>query len=416
MKDGVDQLRAYIRTRVDQASVKPKTVLGVVTDGNRWLLFGLNKVNEFHTIAEWAFLTDDPRLLAQRMWLLAKAALAQPTSAVVEFLARRTLAEVLKENTRWLTKKVNEKLPDGSVSEELIGRWLRDVLSDASTPARLAVAEPSPQVAAGVKPATPGPPPVSPSTVAEGTPDEEEGATRRTTLNNLLGAGLLRQEDVLMVTGPDGRQQTAKLTADGRIDVAGTTFKAVSTAALRALELAGRSRRSANGWVEFRVIRDGNDIGTLLEIRSQYEDKEQEGDSSSATKEPDAPGGENAESQVNAAMDQLKPLLGLLPELTPSAGKATISLYAGKLAVGYAYPRKRGAPRLKVFTGEACPEWAMPDPTYAAWCYVDDWPGNIERVVALLKEAPRRRAEDLAAGQEPYRRRAERVGEAAGDP
>ena len=45
-----------------------------------------NRNNAFHVIAEWAFLTDDPRLIAQRLWLLAKPALAQPTSALIEFL------------------------------------------------------------------------------------------------------------------------------------------------------------------------------------------------------------------------------------------------------------------------------------------------------------------------------------------
>jgi hypothetical protein len=140
LDDGVTQLTSYIRAHVDQATLKGnplKTVIGLVTDGNRWLLVGLNRKNNFHTIAEWAFLTDDPRLIAQRLWLLAKPALAQPTSALVEFLARRTLAEVLKDNTKWLTKKVNEKLPDGSVSEELIGKWLRDALSDPTSPPRL---------------------------------------------------------------------------------------------------------------------------------------------------------------------------------------------------------------------------------------------------------------------------------------
>jgi hypothetical protein len=120
LNEGVNQLRSYIRAHVDQASIKPKTLLGVVSDGNRWFLMGLNRTNEFHTIAEWAFLTDDPRLIAQRLWLLAKPALAQPTSALIEFLARCTLADVLKDNARWITKKVNEKLPDGSVSEEII--------------------------------------------------------------------------------------------------------------------------------------------------------------------------------------------------------------------------------------------------------------------------------------------------------
>jgi hypothetical protein len=127
-------LWSYIQAHLYQLSTKPKTVLGVVSDGNRWSLIGLNKINEHHTIAEWAFLTDDPALLAQRLWLLAKPALVQPTSPLVEFLARRTLAEVLKEMARRITNKVNEKLPDGAVSEELIGRWLRDAFSDPAAP------------------------------------------------------------------------------------------------------------------------------------------------------------------------------------------------------------------------------------------------------------------------------------------
>jgi serine/threonine protein kinase len=77
-------------------------------------------------------------LIAQRLWLLAKPALAQPTSALVEFLARRTLAEVLKDYTKRITKQVNESLPDGNVSEELIGKWLREVIADPIVPPRQA--------------------------------------------------------------------------------------------------------------------------------------------------------------------------------------------------------------------------------------------------------------------------------------
>jgi hypothetical protein len=54
---------------------------------------------------------------------------------------------------------------------------------------------------------------------------------------------------------------------------------------------------------------------------------------------------------------------------------------------------------------ETCPEWVTPDPTYASWCFIDDWSTNLGRVVALLKEAPRHRAEDLTAGRDAYRRR-----------
>jgi hypothetical protein len=35
LKDARNQLTTYIRTHLDQASSKPQTVLGVVTDGNR---------------------------------------------------------------------------------------------------------------------------------------------------------------------------------------------------------------------------------------------------------------------------------------------------------------------------------------------------------------------------------------------
>jgi predicted transport protein len=152
LNGAVNQLRSYIRAHIDQASIKPKTVLGVVTDGNHWLLLGLNRINEFHTITEWAFLTDDPRLICQRMWLLAKPALAQPTSALVEFLARRTLAEILKDNAKWLTKKVNERLPDGAVSQDLIAKWLRDALSDPTFPPRLVSGEPPPPGKVGPEP------------------------------------------------------------------------------------------------------------------------------------------------------------------------------------------------------------------------------------------------------------------------
>jgi hypothetical protein len=75
--------------------------------------------------------------------------------------------------------------------------------------------------------------------------------------------------------------------------------------------------------------------------------------------------------------------------------------------VAYAHPRRKGLPRLKVYVGEGCPTWATPDPTYAAWCSVEDWAANVEKVVALVKEAPRRRAEDMAAGLDAYRRRQE---------
>jgi hypothetical protein len=407
LNDGVNQLRSYIRAHTDQAPIKPKTVLGLVTDGNRWLLLGLNRANEFHTIAEWAFLTDDPRLLAQRMWLLAKPALAQPTSALVEFLARRTLAEVLKDNTRWLTKKVNEKLPDGSVSEELIGRWLRDVLADTPGPARLVPAEAAPP---GHPQATLAPADiVSAAATAqpEGAGEPGESSSRRVRLSDLLNAGLLLLQDLLMVEGAEGRRQTASLTPDGKVNVAGHLFDSVSPAAVRALELAGKLVKAVNGWAYFHVLRGGADIGSLLDIRAQYEDKEEEPAAERTAQEGGGEAVEGPDPSVLAAVNQLKPVLALLPELTVKVAKSSASLYAGKLLVGYAHPRKKGPPRLRVYVGETCPDWAIPDPTYAPWCFIDDWPTSVERVVALLKDAPRRRGEELAAGLDAYRRRAE---------
>ena len=460
LSDAVNQLRSYIRAHVDQATIKPKTVLGVVTDGNHWLLMGLNRANEFHTIAEWVFLTDDPRLIALRLWLLAKQALAQPTSALVEFLARRTLAEVLKDNTKWLTKKVNEKLPDGNVSEELIGKWLRDAFSETIVPPRVVAVDspslPPPAPAQAPPPAGPGkaateihsgeetqsdrseaarkawetrrrgdagaappqPPPVGSEPVgtqAESAGETSEPSGRRIAISDLIGVGLLQQQDLLMVEGAEGRRQTATITPDGKINVAGHLFDAVSPAALMAMELAGKSRKAVNGWTAFRVLRGGNQVGTLLELRSQYEDAEE-----GAPAEPPQGAGPSApaalaatDPMVLAAVDQLKPLLGLLPDVVANTSKTGVSLYVGKAVIGYAYPRKRGLPRVRVYVGKTCPEWTTPDPTHAAWCYIDDWNTNIERVVALFKEAPRRRAEDMMAGRDPYRRREQPPGETA---
>jgi hypothetical protein len=229
-------------------------------------------------------------------------------------------------------------------------------------------------------------------------------------VHDLLNAGLLFIQDVLVVEGNDGRQQTATITLEGKINVAGQLFDAVSPAALKAMELAGKLRKAINGWVAFRVLRGGNFIGTLLEIRSQYEDREQHGMEASISQNSSQSTVEGPDSPVLFAGEQLKPLLVLLPELTMSMSKATISLYIGKLLVGYAYPRKRGLPRIRIYTGDTSPEWTSPDPTYAAWCNIDDWAANMERVTALFKDAPRLRAEDMAAGRDAYRRRTQPPG------
>jgi hypothetical protein len=352
---------------------------------------------------------------------------------------------------------VNEKLPDGVVSEEAIGKWLRDAFSEAAVPTRLVATDsPSPPPPAppqslptaslgkavtqihsaeetqserseaarkawetrrrgdaGVAPPPVGTEPAG--THAESVGETSEPPGRRIALSDLMGVGLLQQQDLLMVEGAEGRRQTATIAPDGKINVAGHLFDAVSPAALMAMELAGKTRKAVNGWAAFRVLRGGNQVGTLLELRSQYEDAEE-----GVPTEPPQDAGPSVpaalagpDPMVLAAVDQLKSLLGLLPEVTANTSKTGVSLYVGKAVVGYAYPRKRGLPRVRVYVGETYPEWTTPDPTHAAWCYIDDWNTNIERVVALFKEASRRRAEDMMAGRDPYRRREQPPGEAA---
>jgi hypothetical protein len=261
---------------------------------------------------------------------------------------------VLKDNTRWLTKKVNEKLPDGSVTEELIGKWLRDAFSDPVVSSLLVPAGPaiSPNLASTQ--AGPGSEPVT--TPPEPKPETVEPVSRRIGLSDLLSARLLFPHDDLVIEGPEGRRQTAAITPDGKIVVAGQVFDAVSPAALRALELAGKPRKAVNGWAAFRVLRAGNAVGTLLEIRGQYEDREAEASPAEAVPDAGTPVPDGGDSTLDSAVDQMKPLLALLPELRVHASKASISLYAGTLVVGYAYPRKKGLPRLRA-KRVACLKW-----------------------------------------------------------
>lgn len=130
INDALAQLKTYIRAFMDQAAVKPKPVYGIVTDGNVWVLIGLNRTMEFLVKDKWTFLTDDPSLLVRRFWLLAKPSLAQPVSAIFEFDARRALVEVLLERAKSIAKQVNEKLPDGEVTAEMIAGWMREAFAE----------------------------------------------------------------------------------------------------------------------------------------------------------------------------------------------------------------------------------------------------------------------------------------------
>jgi hypothetical protein len=283
LEDGVGQLRSYIHAYLYRADVKPKTVLGVVTDGNRWRLIGLNKTNEFDTIADWTFLTDDPRLIAQRLWLLAKPALAQPTPALVEFLARRTMADVLDRKTKWLTKQVNKKLPGGSISEELIGRWLRDAFSDSAAPRQLAPGGSSARPGLGPE----QPPPVTGA--GSGPPDkfvggEDEaraiieankpgGATsplagQDVTLAALIAAGVLTPP-LRLFRKYKGRTVEATLLADGTVEFEGRQYDTSSAAAEAARATVAGRRMTTNGWTFWQYQGAGGKRLTLSDARHQ---------------------------------------------------------------------------------------------------------------------------------------------------
>jgi hypothetical protein len=85
----------------------------------------------------------------------------------------------------------------------------------------------------------------------------------------------------------------------------------------------------------------------------------------------------------------------------------TIGLNAGQIAVGYAKLRNRGLPRVEIYVGDHCPGWCSPHTTYGEWCDVGDWSQAVAKVVDLVRVAPRPRADDMAMGKEPYRRRTE---------
>src|SRR5207248_1809014 len=131
---------------------------------------------------------------------------------------------------------------------------------------------------------------------------KEETPPRRIGLADLLGASLLLSHDVLVLEGPGGQQQTATLTADGKINLCGEIFDSVSPAAIRALELTGKAVRSVNGWTQFRVLRGGKDVGLLAEVRAQYEDKEQEAAPVPSSQDATTPASDGPEARVLAAV------------------------------------------------------------------------------------------------------------------
>jgi hypothetical protein len=246
LASAVSQLKSYILMshlggHSNQATIRPKTVLGVVTDGNRWVLIGLTKTNEFHTIAEWTFLTDDPQLIAKRLWLLAKPALAQPTSALVEFLARRRLAEVLEGKKQWLTKQVNDGLPGGAISKELIGRWLREAFAD-------------PAVAPGLIPPSPPPLPSAetvPTKPPAGVKKQEAGTV---TLADVIQAGVI-VPPLKLFRKYKGQPLEATLLPDGKVGFRGVQYDSCSNAASAARQTVVGKPMSTNGW-DFWQYRD----------------------------------------------------------------------------------------------------------------------------------------------------------------
>jgi Restriction Enzyme Adenine Methylase Associated len=195
---------------------------------------GLDKFNTPHPIAEWAFLTDDPAIIADYFWLLAKPALAQRTSPLIEFLARRTLGDVLKAMTKKITTKVNEKLPDGAISQDLIGRWLRDAFPDPTGATRLVAAEP----------ATPG---GAAPTDAASLPRDKKKGRGAVTLPDLIDAGILKPP-LKLFRKYKGQTVEAQLLPDGTVVFQDVAYATCSQAGEVARGRITGHQMSTNGW------------------------------------------------------------------------------------------------------------------------------------------------------------------------
>lgn len=84
----------------------------------------------------------------------------------------------------------------------------------------------------------------------------------------LLGSGLLKSTDLLVVTS-GGKSAAVTINPDGTLCIGIAVYSSVSAAALSALEMLGKVRAAVNGWAAFTIRRNGQDIGTLADLREQ---------------------------------------------------------------------------------------------------------------------------------------------------
>jgi hypothetical protein len=98
---------------------------------------------------------------------------------------------------------------------------------------------------------------------------EATAHTGRVSMSDLMGRGLLLPSDMLLMSVND-RQQEAYVTAEGGLMVGNTLCKSISAAAEVASEMCGKKVNSINGWTAFHLIRDGADMGEMMELREKF--------------------------------------------------------------------------------------------------------------------------------------------------
>jgi hypothetical protein len=129
---------------------------------------------------------------------------------------------VLKESVQLLTKKVNDNLPDGTVSKELIGKWLRDAFPAAADPL----------------------------------PGGKKGGGAAVTLPDLIAARILAPP-LKLFRKCKGQTVEADLLPDGMIKFQGTAYATCSQAGEVARKSVTGQQMNTNGWT-FWQYRDVN--------------------------------------------------------------------------------------------------------------------------------------------------------------
>jgi hypothetical protein len=152
---------------------------------------------------------------------------------------------------RKVNARLYDRLPEGSVSEELIGRWLRDAFPDpAVLPRPVSAGSSSP----GLEPPPFPPPPVHPEV----------------TLADIIRAGVL-VPPVKLFRIYRGTKLEATLLPDGKVEFHQHVYDTCSAAGEAARNSVTGKRHNTNGWTfwQYQGV-DGNTL-QLRDARSQLE-------------------------------------------------------------------------------------------------------------------------------------------------